>query len=710
MRLNSKIVKYYLVFVLLITLAVTTTNQKIKAGSSETNTIIDDFENYTSDDELRSAYKLWSSEGTGVDWYISQKHANDGANSMRIVPKKPLDDWASLARNFPVRDWTDSAGISFWIHNEANEPLGFNFDVKSESKTFGQEGTFTVFLKEEDSASWEEHTFESMLTVPDNFTGLVRIAWDQFTQKAWQCSQSCEDLNLGLVSGFEFGYSPLDDSTNEIYIDSIKLWNTSQGETPEWATPSNAFNLNYAPAPIDNPLKGFLPFSESASWRTDYNQIPYSLEYFYIPLNDIMTDFNKYDWSKLEAQIDDIASRGNQAIFRVYLDYPNKPSGIPQFLLDNGLETRDYSYYNNGGSNGTSVAPDYNDENFKNALTQFIGALGDKYDGDPRIGFIQAGLIGFWGEWHTYPQDGETSVGSWDGGLAEHEDGHATDWMPSLANQEEIIQSFDDSFNKTKILARYPSEFNRDLGIGYHDDSFAFQTLPSSLGGEDWHFVGQLQDNQVMDKWKEEPIGGEMRPEIQMDMWDNDPPQYLGVPIEGAQGEDYYKSVELTHVSWLKIQNVFQMPLEESALERAREGSRRLGYEYFVPAAYVNSANGHLQTAMEIQNTGVAPFYYDWNVEIAARDENGKIEKWTTDWDISYVLPKDKETKENNGVLFEWSSDISQLSEGSYEILVKVVNPLSKMNASAKTFRFANKEQEENGWLNIGQIEINTSH
>jgi hypothetical protein len=30
----------------------------------------------------------------------------------------------------------------------------------------------------------------------------------------------------------------------------------------------------------------------------------------------------------------------------------------------------------------------------------FIAALGRRYDGDSRIGFITAGLLGGWGEWH----------------------------------------------------------------------------------------------------------------------------------------------------------------------------------------------------------------------------------------------------------------------------------------------------------------------
>lgn len=38
-------------------------------------------------------------------------------------------------------------------------------------------------------------------------------------------------------------------------------------------------------------------------------------------------------------------------------------------------------------------------------LKNFIAALGAKYDGDARIGFITAGLLGHWGEWHTYQRE-----------------------------------------------------------------------------------------------------------------------------------------------------------------------------------------------------------------------------------------------------------------------------------------------------------------
>ncbi|MFS0788825.1 DUF4832 domain-containing protein [Shouchella sp. 1P09AA] len=710
MKRKAKLV-LYLSVILLVIFTVNLSNLKGHTASLETDATIDDFEGYSSTEELKQAYYFWSSSENGMEWSLSQEHFNDGTQSMMIVAAEPFDSsWTSLTHRFSMSDWSDSSGISFWIHNDADESLSFNFDVKSESKAFGQEGTFTVAVKEEGNSLWEEHAFESMLTVPEHFSGLIRIAWNQFTEEYWQCSHNCEtDLNLALVNGIEFGYNPQAHKDNDIYLDSISLWGTGdQSLAPEWAAPSNTFQLHYSPAPIDNPLKGFLPFSESVSWRTEPNEIPYSMEFFYIGLNDIMQHFDEFDWSKLETKLNDVASRGNQAIFRVYLDYPHRPSGIPPFLLDLGLETKDYHYESNGGPNGTSVAPNYDDENLQLALTQFIEALGNRYDGDPRIGFIQAGLIGFWGEWHTHPQDGWTPANSWDGELVEQKDGRATDWMPSLGNQEAIVQGFDQSFDQTKILVRYPTEFNQNVNVGYHDDSFAFQTLPPCLGGEVWHFVGRLQENQEMDKWKTEPIGGEIRPEIQLKMWDNDPPQYIDEPIGGAQGEDYYKSLELTHASWLKIQEVFQTPLSGEAMKRAQEGSRDLGYEYYVSTAYVKETDGFLKAAINIQNTGIAPFYYDWDIEIAAKGTNGTVQSWSTDWDITSILPKDKDTREHNDVLMEWSST-STLSEGGYDILVRVVNPLLESTSQAKSFHFANIEQEENGWLKIGEVEISNS-
>ena len=80
-----------------------------------------------------------------------------------------------------------------------------------------------------------------------------------------------------------------------------------------------------------NALKGFVPFSGN---YTSKSAIPCSMEFFYIPLNKIMTAENTYDFSVLESNIENIKKRGHQTIFRVYLDYPDEPDGTPAFFWD----------------------------------------------------------------------------------------------------------------------------------------------------------------------------------------------------------------------------------------------------------------------------------------------------------------------------------------------------------------------------------------
>jgi len=331
------------------------------------------------------------------------------------------------------------------------------------------------------------------------------------------------------------------------------------------------------------------------------------------------------------------------------------------------------------------------------ALDNFIGALGARYDGDPRIGFIMIGLIGFWGEWHTYPYDGNLKP---------------PNLMPTDANLKRVLTDMDKAFDSTKLVLRYPMDNatlkTTDFDVGYHDDSFAFQTLPPSLGGQSWHFWGRIKDASATEFWKTNSMGGEMRPEIQVKMWNNDPPRYNepATPIEGAQGEDYYTSLNLTHASWLIAQGIFQTPLAQEPLARATEGSRKMGYEYYVPTAYLDVTGGSLKVGVELENRGVAPFYYNWRVELAAQTENGIVKIWDPGWNLKDILPNTNGFDGNK--LFESASN-PVLSNGTYQILMRYVNPLEQINADAKPFRFANADQNADGWLDLGSVVVSGS-
>ncbi|MEU7820557.1 DUF4832 domain-containing protein [Catellatospora sp. NPDC049133] len=421
--------------------------------------------------------------------------------------------------------------------------------------------------------------------------------------------------------------------------------------TPAW-TP-----LAYASAPADNPLKGFMPYAGS------YQTFPYSMEWFYLPVRDVMTGPNQFRWDAVERQLNAIAARGHQAVFRFYLDYPGKPTGIPQYLLAQGLATHAYDDF---GNNGVSVAPDYSDPRLVSALQNFITALGRKYDGDPRIGFLTLGLIGFWGEWHTWPYDGWTKP---------------ENWMPSTEILTGILNAFETSFDETRLLARYPSPQNKELGIGYHDDSFAFETLPV----QSWHFVQRLIDEGVTDKWQREPIGGELRPEIQSCLFEQ--------PVSCGQYEDFTQSVDQTHISWM-INHAAFAPDGYTGDEyfRALAAAKSLGYELTVTEAALSRD----RVSVRVANRGTAPFYYDWRAELAAVDSQGRlVKRWKTDWTVTGIQPGQDPAELTSRI------DTRGLRPGSYDIVLRVANPLP----NGIPMRFANTSQDiHTGWLHLGAV------
>ena len=423
--------------------------------------------------------------------------------------------------------------------------------------------------------------------------------------------------------------------------------------------PARAVELLPAPAPADNPLKGFMPYD-------GVYDFPHSLEWFYLPLKDLQSDFDKFNWQPLDAKLNAISGRGHQAVFRVYLDYPNTSYGVPEFLRE--VNKRAYDSYGNGKTpQTTSFSPDYENPQLRRALQSFIAALGKRYDGDARVGFITVGLLGFWGEWHTYPHQNEQE-----------------NWMASAAVQNEVLDAFAKGFHKTKLLLREPKP-DIDVqkrALGFHDDSFAYQTLAP----DDWHFWPKIQAAKLTEIWKTQPIGGEVRPEVQDCIWNETNENCV------PTGQEFDRCVNTTHASWMLNQGVFK-ELSDAQKTRALAGARSLGYEFWVRSANVAARKNQVQLEIAIVNRGVAPFYYDWPLEIALLDKNKTIvQRFTTDWKLSSVLPDAPQT-------WKFVAPI-QAPRGDYRVLMRVVNPLS----NGKALRFANQSQDADvdGWLSLG--------
>ncbi|HWX20947.1 MAG TPA: DUF4832 domain-containing protein [Candidatus Binatia bacterium] len=425
---------------------------------------------------------------------------------------------------------------------------------------------------------------------------------------------------------------------------------------------TNSYSLLRSAPLTNNPLKGFMPYVGS------YSTFPYSMEWSYLPLRSLMTGPTNFDWSSLDALLSTVASRGHQTVFRVYLDYPAEPTGIPQYLLDAGLVTHSYTDY---GNNGLSVSPDYENPLLDQALTNFIAALGARYDGDPRIGFITVGLLGFWGEWHNYPY---------------------TNWFASTAVQDEVLTAYGAAFAKTKLLVRRPAGTNPSARqLGYHDDSFAYQTIDPP----GWMFLGLLKAASETNKWRTQPIGGEVYPPNQLCLWD--PTQANCVPA----GQEFTNCVALTHASWMLNQGVFSPGFTGQQKALALAGSGMLGYELYVSNAILVDAavSGPLNLSVQIWNTGVAPFYYDWPLQLGALNgSNSLVRTWTTTWKLSSLLPA------GTNSVWSWSQANHGLGTGQYKLLLRGQNPL----ANGVPLSLANVAQGADlpGWLTLGQVSI----
>lgn len=416
-------------------------------------------------------------------------------------------------------------------------------------------------------------------------------------------------------------------------------------------------------APVSNPLKGFVPYPGEYDF-------PHSMEFDYVGLDAVMSGQDTFTLSGqdtftfdigLEPVLNDIAGRGHQMVLRFYLDYPDFRNAVPRFLIDGGLQQTRYT------SDGGGRSPNYEDENLVSALEAFIAALGARYDGDPRIGFLQAGLLGHWGEWHTYPD--------------EH-------LQPSVATQNRILDAYAAAFARTRVLVSQDSlgydpmaELTTQV-IGFHDDDFANNTLPP---GDD-QFWSRMQRFGLTALWKTQPIGGEIQPDFQNVIWN----------VPSGAPENYSQAVDTTHVSWLINHGAFENFWTERKRERARQGARRTGYELYVSEVSLPDVQPgeNLVIGVRIENRGVAPFYYDWPVEIGIFSLGKQLQTYATDWQLTTVIPGEGAR--------EFQVEAAQtLALDVYTARMRVVNPL----AGGRPLRFANATQGAE-WLSLGKFGV----
>lgn len=345
------------------------------------------------------------------------------------------------------------------------------------------------------------------------------------------------------------------------------------------------------PGALRNPLKGFRPNLGFQTINHEYG----TLARHYIRWNQIendetdtidrILDFCNNQWAGVGPQ-------GIKVIPRVYLDWDEK-TGNEYWPAD--MQTGDYT-----------------SEQFKQRLVRLISRLGEAWDNDPRVAWVQMGLIGRWGEHHS----------------------------PSVTAEMQTLMgdAFRDSFKNKKFLVRHADEFT-DYEVGYYWDSWAhiYQSDKSA------HGAGIDFINTTTDRWKTHPIEGEVAynwGDYQIQPGGS-PDDTLSDPVHKDFLHDLIRKLHCSALGWISEYNPQNPAVSEGAEFIQKAFGYRLVINEFSCSPRVEPG-GNLGLSFSVLNTGSAPFLEDWPVELSLLDPQTGEPVWRTflnEVDIRTWLP-----------------------------------------------------------------------
>ena len=321
------------------------------------------------------------------------------------------------------------------------------------------------------------------------------------------------------------------------------------------------------------PMTGIVLWTDHDKVATD----AISLEYRYCGYDEVVQPDGSYDYSKLDAILNQIAKRGHQAVLRFYFVYVGKKTTVPDFIRNRP----DYKETVGKSEGQTTHFCDWNNKALQEFVIEFYSRFAKRYDNDRRIAFAQTGF-GLWAEYHIY--DGPRKPGK---------------TFPSKDYQAKFFKHLSQTFVKlpwsvSVDAADYdysPLEDNAELlrlKFGLFDDSFLCKQHPKE-NALNWKTLN-------LNRWKTSPAGGEFS-------YYNNRDQKNALAKDGPNGVSFIKAAKQFHISYM-IGN--DQPGYRSMADIAKAGMAT-GYRFKVTSATRAGATLRLN----VTNEGVAPIYRD---------------------------------------------------------------------------------------------------
>jgi len=406
---------------------------------------------------------------------------------------------------------------------------------------------------------------------------------------------------------------------------------------------------------LRNPLKGFTNrgFGEDNEWAT--------LVHSYIRWNEI--ENHKSDGvDKIKQWCDTawqgVSERNQKVIPRVYLHWSGDKKYWPADMTPD----------------------DYTSRKFVQRVTRLVERLGICWDTDPRVAHIEMGIIGKWGEHHSP--------------------------SPTPEIERLLGHIFEEAFPHTQVLVRHPWQEFLAHGFGGYWDSWAHASQMDSHG-QGMAILGDL--------WRTSLIGGETAYDWgrYQEQPGDSPTDTVSDPGHRDFLIDTIRSLHCTQLRWVADYD----PTDPKAQAGAQEIQKAFGYRFVLEEMRYPRRIDSGQTfevAFDVVNTGSAPFYYAWPVELSLLEpgtgrvvwrtlfESVDIRQWMPgdQWDASvraYAQPPQSHTA--------WGSFTldTSVEPGQYILAVAVLDPAGQV----PSLRFAIKNMVTGGrhplgWVGVG--------
>jgi hypothetical protein len=527
---------------------------------------------------------------------------------------------------------TGSKGIAEFSFNFASGR--YDIDTRYLAEKIGR-NTYAMYLNDVQIVSWLGKNMDDK--------------WHFLTEQQWHIPK-----NIEIRNGDKIRIETLSKTGSLAILDYIEFTESNQANS---TTKQNLVTVH--PEQYEHAIRNpFMGFRGSLGKEHEYGTLIKS----YIRWNELensASDGVERIVAVCNSKWLGIEEKNIKFIPRVYLAYPRKQSGWPADMTEN----------------------DFTSDQFKQRVVAFITKLGKAWDNDPRVAFVEMGIVGEWGE---------------------------MEWPDTRGDiKEAIAAQFAASFQNKLVMIRWPNTFNDDIyNFGYYWDSW---------GHHDQQYYGFNLKN-VSPKWKTAVIGGETAYD-----WGNyqiqpgkSPDETLLNPVHRDFMVDQIRSLHGNHIGW--IANYDQH--NDSVRAGAEIIQNAMGYRFVISeVTYPKKIEKDMKftVSFKVKNAGSTPFYYNWPVEISLLDPKTKQPVWKQtchNIDIRTWMPGDKWDEKNDVytipaeiALINQSFLVSNVPSGEYIIALAILDPAGNRPCA----RFAIKNYYNGGRHPIGKVGVNKS-